>query len=397
MAYAAGQLPCTLAALGMGARKSMPISLALCALALLMVQPLAGLGWQWLIASRLLNGLAASPLNPIALGVVEQWMRPDELPDGLAILQLVTTLTLVQPTLLDWLAQSHWTCALYVPAALLLLYALIWFFLMADRPASSPLVSQLELKRISESHRTKRGAEMQLGPRWTRRRHGQQQRRAARWFEALKVPAFYAHLITWTLFVCAYNAYSLLRPTYLSQFLAEDDTLGSTSQRLLASASALLPVIWPHVLLKLMLKSGVSLTQSRRVLQTICCLGVTSGWLYVALNHQHQPLAFFLADCFYDANVVLIPGALLANFGPAGLSCVAFAMVNAVANILILPTASSLIRLLDYTNQSRECWSWIFAALSLSHILLWLVYVICNHSQPVELDGRNKMDEEEHE
>lgn len=379
LAYTIPQIPLTQLAMRIGCYKSVAISLAVCALSMLLTPICAQWGWQYVVVMRLLNGLGASAMVAISLSIVEVWMRPDEVSIGLSITQGVCSLLMFMPLLMGYLTEIHWAYSFYVPALCVLLFCLIWCLVAADRPAMSKLVSERELRHLSAGAGPQNGRPHQAAKDGAEAGGGQQRS----WVEILKVPSFYAYLATWTIFNCANHGYIFILPTYLRQFL-KIGVVDNGFYGLVIMSGSILPIIWSHFLYKILLQAGLSATKSRMVLQSLCCLGVSSTWIYIGLCHDHQILAFFINRCFFGVNDVLIPASLMANYGRLGLSSVAFAIMNSISDILIVPTSTFIGWQLDRTAQSRDCWGWIFVLLGLSHVALCAIFLVFIDSKPVE-------------
>lgn len=329
---------------------------------------------------------------PIILNIIEIWMRQDEVSLGLSMSQgFCNIFIMITPLISGYLSQLDWTYSFYVPGIIALVFSITWFVLVNDVPEESRFISEKEIQHILESNvytskQTTSRDDQKCSKSVSNQDEGLDQAPKS-WLQLFKVPSFYAYIVAWTIYNCANHGYIFILPTYMRQFL-KINVADNGFYGFIIAIGGIVPVFWPHILHKLLIRLGFSVTRSTNICQTVCCLGVTATWSYVGVFHQYQLFSFFMNRSFFGANDILFTTSLMSNYGKAGLSSEAYSIMNSISDILIVPSSTFIGWFLDYNSQSKQGWSLIFVTLGLSHVILWLIFVVFIDSDPIKFSNK---------
>lgn len=442
-AYTIPQVAGTKLALKMGDRYSIPCFLSVCVLSNLLTPMVAQSGWQWVIVLRLLNGLGATAILPIMLTIVERWMPTSEVSLGLTLAQMVQAcVNTTQPLISGYLCSIHWSLAFYVSSGVVLLYCFLWLIIMTDSPQESRFLSDRELRVICEGQtrnckptiktsttsRPDRSIKVicdknqalsaveasdesqqieptqQLDTNRTKSatidpiskkddshitekpaKLATQTIRQPGFRDLLRLPIIYLYIIMWCLYVGSSSVFQFVMPTYMRQFLKLDIADNGFYCSLIQIGN-IISCSWPLFALSFLQAKpfNLSLTASRRILQLLLSSVVALTWLYVACEHKYQLIMFFLNRCFHSSNDVVATGTIMTNFSEAGLTGLAFSLINSVGNLFVVFASSLTGFVLDETNQSVEGWSWIFTVCAGSQLIMMLLFCFFTKSEPIE-------------
>lgn len=260
VAYSLPQLFTTKLAMQFGIRKSVAISLAICATSNILTPILSYWGWEWCLALRLINAFGASAILPSMVNVIENWMPTHEAPKGLAIFQFVSNFGYVTvPLISGYLTHFlNWKAALYIPGFVGWLICLLWYLISSDTPASSRFLTSKELNYINGTSPDDVG----------KKSDKVEQRTDLPWYFMFKIKSFYPLCIVWALYCSSIGGFLFLLPSYLNRVLQvpveEVGTLNFTVQ-----IGSLFCMLWPAPAASfLQSKFNLSLTAARRILVT---------------------------------------------------------------------------------------------------------------------------------
>lgn len=397
-AYTIPQVPFTKLGTIIGARLSIPICLSLCIISNMLTPIVAYWGWEWVIVLRLINGAGASAVLPIMLTTIENWMPHDEVSLGLTVAQFMqATLICLNPLISGYLSAIHWSYAFYIPALVTAVFCIIWLMVITDRPDQNWLVSQQEIDLIcncrnlnSDKPRPKPTIEKSSNNDELSKRDGQSIQFKATWLDILSVPTFYIYVGMWILYCSSYSGFNFVLPNYLRQFL-KISIAHNGFYCTLIQTGCILSVIWPHPCLRLLQqKFNLSLTASRRITHVLLCCTLSFSWIYVGLFHDSQLFLFFLGRCFHGSNDIVVTGTVMTNFAKAGVTGLAFSMINTIGNLSVVVISTLTGWLLDKTNQSVLGWSIIFVTGGLFQVMMMLFYLTIR-SEPVEFPREKKL------
>jgi MFS family permease len=403
-------LPQTMAAkltVVLGNRVAAPISLTICTISSLLTPTAAYMGWKWVVVCRLVNGVGAAGLLPGLLKLLEDWMRYDEISSGLTVAQfLIATVNAFCPLISGYLTAIHWSLAFYVPSYITLGFCALWLVLVTNKPKSNWLISERELNYLCEcdmpavaaktaptktdsSNHEKQPKELSNGgcddgP--NQITVNELEYKPDSWTQILKLPQFYAYLLIWMLNCSSYTAFTFVLPAYMRQFL-KIRISENGFYCFIIQMGVILAVSWPHQVLRLLTRMNLSMTTSRRVAQLMCCVMMASTFIYVGTFHQYQLPLLFLNRCFVGTDVI-VTGSVMSNFAKAGISSIAFAMINTIGNLSITVTSTLIGWLLDYTGSSRLGWQIIFCGLGVAQIILWLTFALFVDSEPIKFKNK---------
>lgn len=407
IAYTLPQVGTTKLGLILGSRLTTPISLSICALATLLTPISAYWGWQWVVALRLINGVGGSAVLPMMLNLIENWMPYEEISLGLTVAQVLQAcLTAASPLIAGELAAIHWSYAFYVPAIGTLIFCVTWLLIVTDRPDQNWLVSREELELIcgcrdSDSHKSLNGCKTlhshksghdgcnKNNPSKVREAEQQDEdeeamSERASFVDIFKVPSLYAYILTLCLHCSSYNGFAFVLPAYLRQFLKIEVSENGFYCSLI-QAGSILAVMWPHPFLSfLQTKFQFSLTAARRITYGTGCLVAAATWTYVGALHEFQLLLLFLNRCFQGCADVIITGSLMGNYANAGLSSMAFSLVNTVGNFSVVFASTFIGWMLDESGQSKSGWFWIMSILGSAQLLILVIFCSTIRSEPIE-------------
>jgi len=396
VAYTLPQIPATKFASMIGLRKAIPISLSLCAISTLATPYSAYLGWEYVVALRLVNGIGASCILPMLLTLIESWMRHDEISLGLSLAHgLTSILAALNPLVAGYLSSIHWSYSFYIPGCVTLLFCALWFLMITDDPAENFLISEKELDHICDCNRIRASlAQVQSDGRKDSSNQQVQQPqddgldyKPRSWTQILLIPSFYAYMFMWCCYCCAYSGFSFILPTYLRQFLKIKIAQNGLYCFLIQSG-CVLAVSWPHFMLGFLEhRCKLSKVVANRVSHFICCSVVAATWIYVGCFHESQIILLFINRCFHNGNDIIVTGSLMSNFAKAGITSLVFSMVNTIGNLSTVLASSFFGWLLDYTAQSRFGWCLIFTSLGVSQLVMWLVFATLVRPEPIKFNN----------
>jgi hypothetical protein len=401
-------LPQTLMArlgLALGNRLAAPIALTICSVSSLLTPAAAQLGWQWVIACRLLNGLAAAGIISGLFKLLEDWMRYDELASGVTVTQLLIAASAAAcPLFTGYLTARHWSLAFYVPSYATFAFCALWLVLVTDEPQQNWLISERELNHLGRDvgSRAKSGkqpppsgagagrlaaADRADGPQHSVVGPLNDLYKPDSWTQIFKLPQLYAYMLIWSLYCSSYGGFFLVLPAYMRQFL-KISVADNGLYCFVVHAGVLLGVSWPQQAIRVLAKWNLNITQARIVSQALCCLVMATTFICVGTFHQFQLPLLVLNRCFLGTEAI-VTSAMMANFAKAGLSSLAFAIINTVGNFSTTATTALMGWLLDYTGSSRLGWQIIFCGLGAGQILLTVLFALFVDSEPIKFKNSN--------
>lgn len=406
IAYTLPQVGATKLGITIGSRIMTPIALFICAVATILT-PLSAYwgGWQWVVVMRLINGVGASAVLPMMLNLIENWMPYDEITLGLTLSNMFQTiLASSSPIITGYLSSYHWSYSFYVPGVVTLLFCVVWLLLVTNRPDENWLISQKELDLICDCNRDQQQHSHQQqhnshsGCKNPDATHGgekstldnDEQNRPPTLFDVLKVPSFYAYIVCVCVHCSAANGFAFILPAYLRQFMKINISENGFYTSIIQSG-LIISVMWPHPMLYfLQSKLNLSLTTSRRITYAIGCFIVGFVWVHVGAFHQYELPLLWLGRCFHGVNDVVVTGSLMSNYAKAGLSSLAFSLVNTVGNFSVVLFSTFVGWYLDYSGQSEAGWFHILLGLGLSQVIMMTVFGTLIRSDPIEFEKQKK-------
>lgn len=266
--YALPQFLTSRLAFNKGLRISVPFSLSICALSLLLTPLVAHWGWQWVLLLRLANALGASPILPMMILAVEKWMPPENKVNGFAIGQFACNLIFATvPLTSGYLASMHWSYSFYVPAAIILAFCVIWYLIISDSPELSKLISRNELKKIKESEtlaETKNPATQSSSSKTTGSANEYP------WYFMFKIPKFYPLVVVWALQCSSNNVFMFLMPAFFKRILELPvDQIGYL--HFISQLGLLVCMLWSGPATKWLQKRfNLSLSVARKTIVLLC-------------------------------------------------------------------------------------------------------------------------------
>lgn len=406
-----------------GCRLSVPISLAICAASTLLTPMAAYMGWKYVVACRLLNGVGASAVLPAMLALIENWMRFEEISLGLSVAQVLNaSLTALMPLISGYLTEIHWKQAFYMPGFFTLGFCCLWLVMISDGPETNWLISKRELDYlykceqvvtqncavVSQRNSVKSGQDCcseecgagscsadkpkdAPGPPCQPDEDSDfDSYKPDSWLQILKVPSFYAYIFVWIFYCSSYSGFVFVLPAYMRQFL-KIRVSENGFYCFIIQLGCIVSVVWPHQVLRLLQKCfGLNMTQSRIVCYFLCCSAVAATWIYVGTFHEWQLALLFLNRCMHGANDIIVTGTLMSNYAKAGMSSLVFAMVNTIGNFSITGVSTLIGWWLDKSGSSREGWQIIFTGLSIANMAAFVIYSTCIRSDPIKFRNKRK-------
>lgn len=265
-AYALPQVPMTRLAKFYGARRFVTGCLTVLGISYILTPGAAHLGWQYVVALRLINGVAASPLVPCLLEPIENWYPQSSTSTGLALMQFVAMSTVVlTPLISGWLSAFHWYYAFYIPGVFTIAYAVLWVILARSKAEDCPLVSLRELAVI-------RGHELTNGindfP--AIKKSEKKPFSDAPWWFILTIPEFYPIAICWIIHAIAFSGFFFLLPNYFQRIM-EVPIEENGIYNFIVSSGVTVSMLWPGpVIAFIMGRYQKSLTFARKLCFAIC-------------------------------------------------------------------------------------------------------------------------------
>lgn len=386
IAYTIPQVPLTKLGSVVGSRLFVPISLGLCAISSLLLPSLAYYGWQWVVATRLLNGIGAAAVLPLLVGLVQDWMPYDQMTLGLTYSQIVqSSLMAASPIIAGFLSSIHWKWAFYGPAAVTIVFCVLWVILITDRPDDNWLVSQKEVQLIcgcsdTDGYNDNQADDIDSVEDETQRKFG--------WSYLLTGPTLYIYILLEIIFEGSEGCFFFVLPTYLRAFLkipvAENGFFC-----FIVTIGAVVSVTWPHSVCKLIQDQfGTSETRARKIVYAFVCIVPAATWIYVGWANDSQIMLFFVNRAFHGSNAVLLTGTLMSNYAKLGLSSLAFSVVNAVGNFTIAFSSPAAGWALDHMGQ--DGWFWIFVFMGASQAISIVLFSTCIKAGPIDAESRRQ-------
>jgi len=109
-------------------------------------------------------------------------------------------------------------------------------------------------------------------------------------------------------------------------------------------------------------------------------------WSYLAIFHDNLLIAISINRFFHMTNDTVIVATLMSQFGEQGLSGMVYSMMNTIGNLTSVLFSWASGRLLDYTAESLDCWSWIFVTMSAQSMIGLAIYVFALRSEPTPIN-----------
>lgn len=392
IAYSILQFPATKLALAIGSRRSVAISLGICALSTILVPPFAYLGWQYVVLLRLIGGLGGAPTISMMLNVIENWMPHHEISLGLTCAQLLTTLiNTSNPFVAGYLSAIHWSYGFYIPGVATIVFCVLWLILITDHPEENFFVSLQEVNKIRAKSRNqcvkveKSTDEIVKKSAEKNKKHDE---RLPTWLDIFKVPSFYAYCVVWSFYCAPYCEFSYMLPNYLRQFLKIDVEETGFYCTLIMSGT-LISAVWPHPMLRfLQQKLKLSATSANRYTYFIICSVTGLTWFYVGTFHSSQLLMLFINRAVHVSNDVVVTSSLVSNFASANLSAVAFSMMNSVANLFVVFSSTFWGYFLDKTGQSETGWTYIYWTLASVQLVCLILFNTLCRAEPIQFGSK---------
>lgn len=388
IAYTIPQVLTTKLAVKYGIRRTIPFSLGICAFASLLTPALAYMGWEWILAFRLLNGIGASALLPCMIGVVEKWVPRSKSATGLAVLQFTqTSLFALCPLISGLLTIIHWKWAFYVPGLAALTLCIIWYLFVRDDPKLSPFMSQKEMDALKGI-----GHEVCSNVTDCERNETENEtkevvvRTDLPWYFMFKVKSFYCFVPIWMVYCSTSQGFLYVLPSYFHTVLklrVEHNGFYNFLVQVGAPLAMLLP--GPEVAF-IQSRFKLSLTGARRVALFIHVSLSIMTWAYVAIFHEYQIVAILLNRLFHTTIDTLVTSTLMSQFSGDGLSTSVYSMMNTFGHFTNVIFCWLVGKLLDMTGESLACWSGIFAALCIMNALAFVIYALFLRSEPVVIE-----------
>lgn len=269
IAYVIPQFMTTRLSMKYGLRKSIPISLSLCAISCLLTPIMAYWGWGYVLALRFLNGLGASSILPSMIGIVEIWMPYESSAVGLSLLQFVQTILYTcTPLFSGYLAGIHWKWAFYAPGITALFFCFLWWLIARDDPEQCSYISQKELnliKGISDNNCCTNNNGKVI-----KRVEKRAPRTDLPWYFMFKLPSFYCFVIVWFWYCATFGGFLNLMPSYFNRALkltVEENGF----YNFVIQVGVLFSMLWSGPIISIFqTKFGLSLTASRKIIVFIC-------------------------------------------------------------------------------------------------------------------------------
>lgn len=260
--YTLFQVPITGFMIEHGLRLGVVISLSLCALTNILTPIMSYWSWYWVVALRMLNGCAASGIMSGMVSLIEKWSPISGTADGVVLYQFTSNIIVVAaPVVGGLLASVHWKWVFYVPGVVTLVFCLLWYILIADKPENSRIISQKELDLIKGVAGDKKTEKESKPP---------QPRGGTPYGKILRVKEFYSLAIIWCLYCGVSGSLNYLLPNYLHRVLMVPvEEIGYMTS--IAQAGSLFSMLWPNRVADILMNSRLKLglTSARRVVAFI--------------------------------------------------------------------------------------------------------------------------------
>lgn len=394
-----------------GNRLATPIALTICAVSTLLTPAFAYYGYKYVIFLRLLNGIGAASVLPMMVGLIENWMPYNQLSLGITIALIIEAIfACLIPVVTGYLASIHWCWCFYGPAALTMVFVVLWLIMVTDRPENNWLTSGEEVARIcgcseedghdhsmrydsSKLDPYRDAVEKNVTDSNDNQNQPDEKTNISNWPLIFKEPSFYAYLLIWCCHCSSYSGFNFIMPAYLRQYLKIPISQNGLYCGIIQSGY-ILATVWPHSALRLFRdKLGLSETGSRRVINAICCFVVGFTWLYVGILHQQQLPMLWVNRVFHGSHDVIVIGTIMNNYAKSGMSSIVFSVINTVGNFSIVFASTSMGWALDYTGASDLGWIICMGGLATSQLVMVIMYCCFIHAEPIDLvakHGKNK-------
>lgn len=135
-----------------GGRQTIGVAMIFSVIFTALVPPIAPMGMWYVWTLRVLVGAASGPMYPAFHNLVSKWAPPDEKGKFVATLMGGIFGTAVTFPMMGAICESlGWKWAFYIPALITVFLTIIWYYLVADKPAVHPRISKKELDYIQTS------------------------------------------------------------------------------------------------------------------------------------------------------------------------------------------------------------------------------------------------------
>lgn len=275
ISYTLPQFFTTRFAMNRGLKLSIPVSLTICSVSLLLTPLASHWGWQCVLLLRLVNGLGASPLLPIMINAIENWMPKSETTSGVAIAQFSCNLVYgATPLVSGYLASKHWKWTFYAPASVMLVFCIIWYSIVADNPKSSKLISRRELEKVVGSTSFQHKQQESIANADNEDKQTPEQDPVAGseypWYFMFRLRQFYPLVVCWVLQCCTSSGFVFLMPAYLTRILELPvDQIGYIN--FISQIGCTVCMLWSGPVTHIIQTSfNLSLTAARDVVVVLC-------------------------------------------------------------------------------------------------------------------------------
>lgn len=160
-------MPAGLLAQKYGAKIILLISLSVCALFTLLTPVAASLGWEYLCATRIIQGLSQGFIYPSVHTMLARWVHPSERGSLSTFAYSGTQLgTVVMLAVSGVIAASSmgWPGIFYISGGFTAIWAILWTILGCDSPSMSKGISKLELEFIDSNQGVSTSGEKKITP-----------------------------------------------------------------------------------------------------------------------------------------------------------------------------------------------------------------------------------------
>lgn len=276
MTYTFFPIVATRAIMKFGLKISIVALLTICAVATLLTPTLAYWSWRWLVLLRLIMGAASSGVVPGMVSLIEAWTPTKEAATGIVIYQFTGNIICVlTPLFSGYLAQIDWKLVFYLPGLFTLVFCLIWWFIVADNPEASRILSQKELNHIMEVSAGE--------PEEPDRKKQSKINKSTDldWLFMFKVKQFWYLAFIWCLYCATSGSLIYLLPTYLHSVLKVPvQDVGVFT--FMVQIGSLFSMLWPNSAANLFMSLfKCSLTTARRLVVLICKYLSLSTYTYL--------------------------------------------------------------------------------------------------------------------
>jgi ACS family sodium-dependent inorganic phosphate cotransporter len=245
-----------------GLRISIVVLLSICAIVSILTPTLAYWGWQWLVLLRLIMGAASAGVVPGMVTLIELWTPTKEASTGIVIYQFIgNIISVLTPLFSGYLAHIDWKLVFYGPGCFTLVFCLIWWLIVSDKPEASRLLSQKELDHIMEV-----GSDKSDGKKQERIEKSSE----LEWLFMFRIKEFWFLAFIWCLYCATSGSMIYLLPTYLHMVLKVPvQDVGTFT--FMVQIGSLFSMLWPNSAANLFMRLfKCSLSTARRLVVLIC-------------------------------------------------------------------------------------------------------------------------------